>query len=85
MGKEASSTNEDSVSRLSSDRAGRRTARDIPTFFTILQVAELFEVSQRTVRRWIARGDLAAHRIVNVVRISNADLHAFLARSREQE
>jgi excisionase family DNA binding protein len=85
MRRQAYSANDELVSRSSSDRARRRTASDIPKFFTTLQVAELLEVSHRTVRRWIGRGNLAAHRIGKVVRISDADLQTFLARSRDPE
>jgi excisionase family DNA binding protein len=40
-------------------------------------------VSTRTVRRWIARGELAVHRFGTSVRVSDDDLRAFLARHRE--
>jgi excisionase family DNA binding protein len=46
-------------------------------------VAEALDVSPRTVRRWIANGDLIAHRINGVVRIAEDDLRAFLALHRE--
>jgi excisionase family DNA binding protein len=52
-------------------------------FFTIANVAESLSVSTRTVRRWIDAGELIAHRFNGVLRISDADLHAFLARHRE--
>jgi excisionase family DNA binding protein len=52
-------------------------------FFTIANVAESLSVSTRTVRRWIDAGALIAHRFNGVLRISDADLHAFLARHRE--
>jgi excisionase family DNA binding protein len=40
------------------------------------------EVSVRTVRRWIKRGDLVAHRFGTAVRIAESDLKAFLAQHR---
>jgi excisionase family DNA binding protein len=61
-------------------RAGaRKTTTD---FFTIGQVADLLEVSTRTVRRWISTGLLVAHRFGGIVRISAHDLRAFLAQHR---
>lgn len=45
---------------------------------TITQVAEYVEVSERTVRRWIKSGDLAAHLFGRQWRIARHDLKAFL-------
>ena len=45
---------------------------------TISEVAEVCRVSTRTVRRWIKRGELAAHRLGRQLRISEKDLRAFL-------
>ena len=53
------------------------------TFCSIKTVAERLGVSKRTVRRWIERGELVAHRINGVVRIADRDLLAFLAVHRE--
>jgi excisionase family DNA binding protein len=61
---------------------GRR-ARGIPRYYTIQEVAELLVVSPRTVRRWIANGDLIAHRPGGIIRIAEDDLRAFLALHRE--
>ena len=47
-------------------------------FFTEQQVAEMTEVSLRTVRRWVASGELASHRLG----VSEADFLAFLASRR---
>jgi excisionase family DNA binding protein len=44
-------------------------------------VAQALDVSARTVRRWIANGDLIATRINRVVRVSDANLQAMLALS----
>jgi excisionase family DNA binding protein len=52
-------------------------------FFTLNEVAERLSVSSRTVRRWIKAGALPVHRIGGLVRISDADLAAFLALRRE--
>lgn len=51
-------------------------------FFTIAEVAEAVEVSVRTVRRWIKRGDLVGHHFGTAVRIAESDLNAFLAQHR---
>jgi excisionase family DNA binding protein len=47
-------------------------------FYTIADVAELLAVSKRTVSRWIAIGELRAHRFGRAVRISDTDLRALL-------
>ena len=52
-------------------------------FFTIAEVAERLQVAPRTVRRWIANGDLVVHRVGGVVRVAEGDLRAFLALHRE--
>lgn len=46
------------------------------------QTAERLQVSLRTVRRWIATGDLPVHRLGRAIRISEADLSEFLRRAR---
>jgi len=62
----------------------RRTRRDRADirFFTVANVAQSLGVSTRTVRRWIDAGNLIAHRFNGVLRISDADLQAFLGRHR---
>jgi excisionase family DNA binding protein len=62
---------------------GRRPRGGIPRYYTIQEVAELLVVSTRTVRRWIANGDLIAHRPGGIIRIAEDDLRAFLALHRE--
>jgi excisionase family DNA binding protein len=52
-------------------------------FFTIADTAEILRVSPRTVRRWIDRGQLVAHKPGGVVRIGEGDLRAFLALHRQ--
>jgi excisionase family DNA binding protein len=52
-------------------------------FFTIAEVAERVNVATRTVRRWIEKKLLVAHRINGLVRISEADFRAFLAAHRD--
>ncbi len=47
-------------------------------------VAAHLDVHQRTIRRWIEAGDLAAVRIGTVVRIRPADLNAFISAHLQQ-
>jgi excisionase family DNA binding protein len=47
--------------------------------FTIKQIAEQFGVNERTVRRWIASGDLVAIKLNGTVRVSEDDYRTFLA------
>jgi excisionase family DNA binding protein len=53
-----------------------------PKFYTIQEIAECIGASPRTIRRWIDKGLLIAHRINGLVRISEADFFAFLAAHR---
>jgi excisionase family DNA binding protein len=64
-------------------RGHRRSGSGLPRYYTIKAVAEALDVSPRTVRRWIANGDLIVHRVDGVVRIAEGDLRAFLALHRE--
>jgi excisionase family DNA binding protein len=40
-------------------------------------------ISTKTVRRMIARGELAVHRIGRQLRVSQADLHSYIAGRRQ--
>ena len=57
-------------------------SRSVPKLRTIDEVAELFNISRRTVQRLIRSGVLPAHRVRRAVRISDADIEVFLARNR---
>ena len=57
----------------------RHRGSNLPKYHSINAVAEALDVSPRTVRRWIANGDLVAHRVGGVVRVAEGDLWAFLA------
>jgi excisionase family DNA binding protein len=46
----------------------------IPKFVPIKKVAERYDVSERTVQRWIKTGILKVHRFGKCVRISEEDL-----------
>ena len=48
-----------------------------------LETAERLGVSERTVDRFIKDGHLIKHKFGRSVRIAEADLHAFVARSRK--
>lgn len=60
----------------------RQRPVDLRKYYKIQAVAETLDVSERTVRRWIANGDLVAHR-VGGIRIADVDLQSFLALRRE--
>ena len=47
------------------------------------EVAGICKCSEKQVRRWIARGELAAHRLGRLVRIAPKDLEAFLKLRRD--
>lgn len=51
-------------------------------WLTIIDVAELLQLSERTVRRWIESGDLAAHKLGRQWRISTRDLEEYLREQR---
>ena len=57
--------------------------KPVTRFFTVAQVAELPAVSTRSVRRWIAAGELLAHKFHRQVRVAEIDLLAFLQRHRD--
>ena len=56
---------------------------ELPRFYTIKEAAEKLGVSPRTVQRRIKDGALKRHKLRGTVRISEDDLRAFLALSRE--
>ena len=56
--------------------------RQTQQFYTVAQIAELLDVSQRSVRRWVDRGELVAHRFGRNLRVSGGDFDTFLIRRR---
>jgi excisionase family DNA binding protein len=64
-------------------RGRRHRGSDLPKYYAIKTVAEALDVSPRTVRRWIADGDLVVHRRGGIVRVAESDLRTFLAMHRE--
>ena len=57
-------------------------ARTAPSMHSVTLVAERLDVSDKTVRRLIARGELPVHRIGHSLRVSEDDLQAFLRQRR---
>ena len=47
-------------------------------FYSVAEIAEGLDVSEKTLRRWIDSGDLAIHRLGRQIRISEKDLKRFL-------
>ena len=58
------------------------STKPMARFYTVAQIADLLKVSTRSVRRWIAKGDLRAHRFGRQVRISETDLRLFVDEGR---
>jgi len=76
-------TNDRETAAASDRTRGRGHLGDEIRFFTISQVAERLNVTTRTVRRWIKKGDLPLHRFGGVLRIAERDLLAFIALRRQ--
>ena len=51
---------------------------NLESLLTIRDVAKRCRVDEKTVRRWIDRGELAAHKLGRQWRISERDLRKFL-------
>jgi excisionase family DNA binding protein len=60
-----------------------RTSTPLTRLRTIDETAALLAVSKRTVQRLIESGALRAHRLGRAVRISDADIAAFLDDNRD--
>ena len=54
-------------------------------FHTVKDMATRLKVVPKTILRWIEQGDLVAHRFNGRIRVSEADLQAFLRRHRGRE
>jgi len=52
-------------------------------YFTVTEIAERWQCSERTLRRLIANGTLPVHRFGNLVRVSEADLTLYERSNRE--
>lgn len=53
-------------------------------FFTPNSLAELLDVSERTVRYWIADGTLPSYKFGRIRRIDRTDVDVFLAHHRQE-
>ena len=53
-------------------------------YFTVKTIAEQFDISARTVHRWIKDKKLVVHRIGRSVRISEVDLKLFSLAHRDE-
>ncbi len=52
--------------------------KDNKKFFSIAEVAEILELNERTIRRWLLAEKLSGHRLGRQWRISCQDLENFL-------
>ena len=67
------------------DRGGMgRNTTSMPAFFTERTLAAYLAVSDRTIRNWIRRGELASYKLGAARRIDRADVDAFLAGRRDE-
>lgn len=62
---------------------GPRQQNPSPQLLTVAEVAERLAISERTARRLIKSGELVTHRIGRAVRISEADLAAYVKGARQ--
>lgn len=51
-------------------------------FLSVAGIAQQLLVSTKTIRRWIAHGELHVHRVGRQLRVAEEDLNAFLAARR---
>lgn len=69
---------------LLGDSRGMKRQSPVTAFFTERSLAEYLAVSDRTIRNWIRRGELASYKLGAARRIDPADVEEFLARRREE-
>jgi excisionase family DNA binding protein len=69
---------------LLGDRWGMKRQSPATAFFTERSLADHLAVSDRTIRNWIRRGELASYKLGAARRIDPADVEEFLARRREE-
>ncbi len=55
----------------------------LPALYSVTETAKLLKVSPRTVRRWIEKGNLTAHRFGRQIRITDSDLVTFIRQCRD--
>ena len=61
-------------------KAQNLLSEDSLPWLTVAEIAETSKVTERTVRTWIATGQLTAHKHGSRVRIHRADYEAFTRR-----
>lgn len=71
-------------SGLSLDNRGMERKTTPIAFFTERSLAAYLAVSDRTIRNWIRRGELASYKLGASRRIDPADVDAFLAERRDE-
>lgn len=54
----------------------------VPRLLSMQDLAERLSVSSKTISRWIASGDLRAHRLGRQIRIAEEDANVFVASRR---
>lgn len=69
---------------LSLDNRGMDSKVTPPAFFTERSLAAYLAVSDRTIRNWIRRGELASYKLGASRRIDPADVDVFLAERRDE-
>jgi excisionase family DNA binding protein len=69
---------------LLGDKRGMKRQSPVAVFFTERSLADYLAVSDRTIRNWIRRGELASYKLGAARRIDPADVEEFLARRREE-
>jgi excisionase family DNA binding protein len=65
------------------NRGMERNTTPVVAFFTERSLADYLAVSDRTIRNWIARGELLSYKLGAARRIDPADVDAFLDRHRD--
>ena len=63
--------------------ATRSETHCLPNLYSVEEAADALKVSTKTIRRWIASGELPSHRLGHQIRLSEADLLTFI-RARRQ-
>jgi excisionase family DNA binding protein len=66
------------------NRGMERNTTPVVAFFTERTLADYLAVSDRTIRNWIARGELPSYKLGASRRIDPADVETFLDRNRDE-
>jgi excisionase family DNA binding protein len=71
------------MSSTKAQKPNEPKAKQPSQFLSVVAVALLLGVSQKTIRRWIEKEQLPHHRLGGLIRIAEDDLRAFLATRRQ--